>query len=97
MDLPSIGAVSAFRLKIDEAQCIGCGDCIEICPLSALAVNDELVEVNRKRCIGCGLCNRACPSEALSMERVSDAPSPPLDNRALTASILESIQQASED
>ena len=96
MDMPSIGAVSAFRLKIDEAQCIGCEDCVEICPLKALKVKDELVQVNRKRCIGCGLCNRACPNEALSMERVADTPSPPLDNKALTASIMESIQQAAK-
>ena len=96
MDMPSIGAVSAFRLKIDEEQCIGCEDCVEICPLKALEVKDALIQVNRKRCIGCGLCNRACPNEALSMERVADAPIPPLDNKALTASIIESIQQATK-
>jgi ferredoxin len=96
MDLPSLGAVSSFRLKIDEEACIGCEDCVERCPTNALVVEEEVVRVDLRRCIGCGLCNSACPSEALSMERREDAPAPPWDHKALEAAIMESIQKATE-
>ena len=96
LHMPSIGAVSGFRLKIDEEACIGCGDCVERCPTKALAVEDEVVRVDLRRCIGCGLCSSACPSEALSMERREDASAPPWDNRALQAAVVKSIQKATE-
>jgi len=96
MDLPSLGAVSSFRLKIDEEACIGCEDCVERCPTNALVVEEEVVRVDLRRCIGCGLCNSACPSEALSMERREDAPAPPWDHKALEAAIMESIQKTTE-
>lgn len=94
MNMPSLGAVSNFRLEVDEEACIGCGDCVERCPMEALRVEDELVRVDRARCIGCGLCNSACPSEALSMGRIEEGPAPPWDHKALDASILESIRKA---
>jgi len=96
MDMPSLGAVSSYRLKIDEEACIGCGDCVERCPTKALSVEDELVRVDLRRCIGCGLCNSACPSEALSMEPRESPPTPPWDHKALDAAIMESIQKATE-
>jgi ferredoxin len=97
MDMPSIGAVSSYRLKIDEEACIGCEDCVERCPTNALSVEDELVQVDLKRCIGCGLCNAACTSEALSMVPREDAPSPPWDHKALDAAIMESLQKATQE
>jgi ferredoxin len=96
MDMPSLGAASGFRLKIDEEACIGCEDCVERCPMGALAVEDELVRLDAARCIGCGLCNSVCPSEALSMDRVEDAPTPPWDHKALDAAIMESLQKATQ-
>jgi len=96
LDLPSMGAVSSYRLKIDEEACIGCEDCVERCPTNALAVEDEMVQVDLRRCIGCGLCNSACPSEALSMEPREDAPSPPWDHKALNEAIMESISGATQ-
>ncbi len=94
MDMPSIGAVSSYRLKIDPAACTGCEDCVDRCPMGALAVENEVVHVNSGRCIGCGLCNSVCPSEALSMERMDDAPTPPWDHKALDEAIMASIRKA---
>ena len=94
MEMPSLGSISAFRLKISREDCIGCEACVERCPMKALAMEDDVVAVNLKRCIGCGICNSACPEDALSMERIANAPAPPWDRKALTAAFLESMQKA---
>lgn len=48
------------------ARCIGCGDCREVCPEDAVAV-DPVVRIDRRRCTGCGLCADGCPANALEM------------------------------
>jgi len=96
MDMPALGAASAFRLKIDEETCMGCEACVERCPMDALRMEEDTARVDLKRCIGCGICNSACPEEALSMERIQDADAPPWDRKALTTAVLESIRKASE-
>ncbi len=96
MQMPALGAVSAFRLRIRAEDCVGCGDCVDRCPMEALALEEDVVRVDARRCIGCGVCNSACPEGALAMERIPEAPEPPWDRQALTASVLESIRKASE-
>lgn len=49
-----------------KERCIGCGDCRDICPESALTVND-LAHIDRSRCTGCGLCTPGCPTRALEL------------------------------
>jgi Pyruvate/2-oxoacid:ferredoxin oxidoreductase delta subunit len=91
MDMPALGAVSAFRLKIDGDSCSQCEACLEQCPTSALALDEDVVRVDRDRCIGCGLCNSVCTEEVLSMERIEEAPAPPLNRKALSEAILKSL------
>lgn len=57
---------------IDPAKCTGCGQCVAICPTSALSIRDQKSEDLRKLllyygdCIFCTLCGPACPYEAIS-------------------------------
>ncbi|MDP8253740.1 MAG: 4Fe-4S binding protein [Candidatus Kaelpia aquatica] len=41
--------------------CLGFGDCIKSCPVSAISLRDGLVIVDMDKCIGCGLCVKECP------------------------------------
>jgi len=59
--------------------------------MSALALDEDAVRVDRDRCIGCGLCNSVCTEDALSMERIDEAPAPPLNHKALSEAILNSL------
>jgi len=57
-----------FIMEYDQITCIACGDCVEICPMGALTM-DEFGEVHlaQIRCIGCGLCVSVCPSNAVQV------------------------------
>jgi len=49
-------------------KCIGCGDCVGVCPEAALllAAGGKAV-LDRKRCTGCGACAPACAPKALQI------------------------------
>lgn len=56
--------------------CIGCGACVEICPVTAVEVIDDLAQVDLNWCIGCGVCAVTCPTEAISIKRRTEENSP---------------------
>ena len=67
-----------FQAQVDNENCTGCGECVDLCQLEALQLSDELVRVNEKYCIGCGVCVSTCPTGCMSLKRVSDAEPPEL-------------------
>jgi electron transport complex protein RnfB len=53
---------------IDEARCIGCARCIEVCPVDAIVGAQGLMHtVVESWCIGCALCPPACPVDCIDM------------------------------
>ena len=55
------------KLCYFKNKCIGCGTCINVCPLKAISRTDEgmKVKIDRRLCDLCGLCVEACPAQAL--------------------------------
>ncbi len=45
--------------------CIGCGECMEICPQEALHLDSETNFIDRSKCVACGKCVEVCPSKAM--------------------------------
>jgi ferredoxin len=68
LGIANVIARSAFVNEVDEALCLGCGDCLENCQFDALTLADK-VQVNGTRCVGCGVCVSFCPEEALGLIR----------------------------
>jgi len=57
-----------FLSNIDNSLCIGCGTCMEKCPVDAIQLNDDnIAEVNKIYCIGCGVCAHFCSENAISL------------------------------
>ena len=56
-------------IKIDEALCDGCGNCILACPENAIEIRDGKARVVKESfCDGLGACIGECPTGALSIE-----------------------------
>ena len=41
--------------------CIGLGDCVKVCPESAICIENGIAHIDTRKCIGCGLCTKSCP------------------------------------
>ena len=54
-----------FIRKTDPGQCVGCGECIDICPVQALHIEEDVAVVDEEWCIGCGVCATRCEYDAL--------------------------------
>jgi electron transfer flavoprotein alpha subunit/NAD-dependent dihydropyrimidine dehydrogenase PreA subunit len=55
-------------LRISERLCIGCAECVKVCPYGALEMVEGLARVN-ERCTDCGACVESCPVEAIILDR----------------------------
>ncbi|MGM5484286.1 MAG: DUF362 domain-containing protein [Nanobdellota archaeon] len=53
-------------MKVDSDKCIGCGACVEKCPVEAITMKDDVAVIDQDKCIDCGACKEACPQGAIS-------------------------------
>ncbi len=58
-----------FVPTVDKNKCEGCGECVEVCPVEVLELEDEkAVVVNEEECLGCESCIEVCEQEAITVE-----------------------------
>jgi ferredoxin len=50
---------------VDEKKCVGCGICVEECPVDAISMVSDKAVINMAECIHCGTCHSVCPSGAV--------------------------------
>jgi Fe-S-cluster-containing hydrogenase component 2 len=55
-----------LKATVDKEKCIGCGQCVDICPVEAIKVDNDIAVVSDE-CIECGACADECPTEAISL------------------------------
>lgn len=56
-----------MAVNINKESCIGCGACVDTCPVEALFMDDEKAVCDEEKCVDCGACVDACPVEAISL------------------------------
>jgi heterodisulfide reductase subunit A len=68
--------VEAATALVDEMMCVGCTQCVQTCPYSAIEMVEvrgaQVARVNEALCKGCGTCTGTCPSKAISLRHFTD-------------------------
>jgi len=55
-------------IEIDSEKCVSCGACITLCPVEAIAMDEDAAVVfDKEKCLGstCSACVDACPARAI--------------------------------
>lgn len=60
-----------MHTTVDAARCIGCGECVRVCPSGTLAMVEGKASVTGPRSIQCGHCQAVCPVEAVHVKTLS--------------------------
>jgi len=56
------------EVKIDTEKCIGCGTCVDVCPVGVWElVGEKASPVNADECIACHACETQCPENAIEI------------------------------
>jgi len=55
-----------MAVKVDKSKCVGCGVCVDVCPVDAIKIEKEKAVVSSE-CVECGACVIQCPREAISL------------------------------
>ncbi|MFC1740430.1 glycyl-radical enzyme activating protein [Pseudomonadota bacterium] len=50
-----------------QSKCIGCGECVRVCPFQACELTPDGIVTDEERCIVCGACAEVCPAKATEM------------------------------
>ena len=58
-------------IQIDLDKCVGCGDCVPVCPFGLLEIVDDKVQL-KEGCTLCGACQEACSYEAICIEAIPE-------------------------
>lgn len=70
---PPVSIPPNFRGKIayEKEKCIGCQQCISVCPSKAIKFKEEegKIKIYVARCTFCSLCNDICPVDCLHMSK----------------------------
>ncbi|MFA8450336.1 MAG: [Fe-Fe] hydrogenase large subunit C-terminal domain-containing protein [Bacteroidales bacterium] len=56
-------------LTVDKEICIGCSNCMKVCPTEAIRIKNGKANIHGDKCVDCGYCYKACPVSAIFVEQ----------------------------
>jgi len=61
----SLFAISKSNIFVESNSCVGCGDCVSVCPTNAIEIIDGKAVINAELCIDCEICISSCTYKAI--------------------------------
>ena len=70
-------ATTNFLPHVDDEKCNGCGKCVDVCPVAAMALvsaadphkpHRRRARLDENLCLGCGVCVRQCRTGAARLK-----------------------------
>lgn len=58
--------IKSVKAVVDKEKCIGCGQCVDVCPVNAIKLADGKADISDE-CIECGACVSTCSVGAISL------------------------------
>ena len=58
--VPYVFNFAKVKPVINQRKCTLCKRCMQVCPVSAIRMNNSFPEVNREKCISCFCCDEHC-------------------------------------
>lgn len=59
----------AGRPQIDRDACVGCAECMKICPAKAIRMVRQTARISTRKCVCCLCCQEFCPKGVISVRR----------------------------
>ena len=78
-----------MKYQIDESLCVGCGLCVNVCPVRAITLTDT-AKIDIDRCTGCGACANVCKPGAI----IEVADKPVQETTSVPAAITSGVATA---
>ncbi|HHT9111198.1 MAG TPA: DUF362 domain-containing protein [Candidatus Brocadiaceae bacterium] len=52
---------------VDKTGCVGCEECLHVCPTLAIIMKEEKAEITQHKCNECERCILVCPVKAIKI------------------------------
>jgi ferredoxin len=89
LERPAEFLPSSYYVQVDHESCTACETCVNMCPMGARTIRDNVSEVDTERCIGCGVCVPACPTGSNKLIKKEKTIVPAKDVFAMYMQIME--------
>ncbi len=63
--ISTLFAVANWKIIVDKSECVGCSDCVKVCPVDAIQIIDGKAVIDAEKCISCEICVKTCTYNAI--------------------------------